>query len=516
MTVLLRLILLSILVSVQIQVYINYYNNFNKNINGENSMKLKKAEILSLEEIKMIDDATRVVLSEIGILVYSEKILKLLDEKGVEVDFDNKIVKLNTKIIDKCLRSAPEEIKIFNRDMEYFLNIGKGNKTYAASGHNAIYYYDEGKKERRPVTKVEVGNFALISDYLDNIDIVGVEAMPQDVFPKASILHAVDAVLANTAKPVYFSPENAKETEALIEIIKIVCNGSKIYEKPIGICQISPISPLTWSSGTAEALAFLAQEKFPLVILPEPYSGVTSPITMAGLVTMNNIENLAGIIFSQLINPGTPVIYGAAWTTFEMKKSAVLIATIERNICTVAGAQLASYYNLPSHCIAFDTDSNIYDEQNGFEKIINVISTMQSGIDIIINAGMIGTGMSVSYEQLIVDNEIAKFVRKYLDGIDVNKDTIGLDTIKSVGHHRNFLAEEHTFKYLRSKEYMDYDVSNRDIYENWVRKGRPSVTDNAKILANKIISEHKVKSLSLEKKEKISKILQGFENSFKD
>ena len=309
MTVLLRLILLSILVSVQIQVYINYYNNFNKNINGENSMKLKKAEILSLEEIKMIDDATRVVLSEIGILVYSEKILKLLDEKGVEVDFDNKIVKLNTKIIDKCLRSAPEEIKIFNRDMEYFLNIGKGNKTYAASGHNAIYYYDEGKKERRPVTKVEVGNFALISDYLDNIDIVGVEAMPQDVFPKASILHAVDAVLANTAKPVYFSPENAKETEALIEIIKIVCNGSKIYEKPIGICQISPISPLTWSSGTAEALAFLAQEKFPLVILPEPYSGVTSPITMAGLVTMNNIENLAGIIFSQLINPGTPVIY---------------------------------------------------------------------------------------------------------------------------------------------------------------------------------------------------------------
>ncbi|MBU4292506.1 MAG: trimethylamine methyltransferase family protein, partial [Actinobacteria bacterium] len=125
-------------------------------------------------------------------------------------------------------------------------------------------------------------------------------------------------------------------------------------------------------------------------------------------------------------------------------------------------------------------------------------------------------GMSVSYEQLIVDNEIAKFVRKYVDGIEVNKDTIGLDTIKSVGHHKNFMIEEHTFKYLRSKEYMEYDVSNRDIYDNWVKKGRPTITDNAKVLANKIISEHRIKSLSADKKEKISRVLQDFENSFKN
>ena len=41
---------------------------------------------------------------------------------------------------------------------------------------------------------------------------------------------------------------------------------------------------------------------------------------------------------------------------------------------------------------------------------------MQSWIDVIINAVMIETGMSVSYEHLIVYNEMAKFVRKYMDG----------------------------------------------------------------------------------------------------
>lgn len=477
-------------------------------------MKLNKAETLSREELKMIDDSSREVLSQTGILIYSDDVLKLLAGRGAEVDFNNKIVKLNNKIIDKCLGSAPGAIKIFNREKEYSLDIGSGDKTYTASGHNAIYYYDEKSGKRQPVTKQEVGNFALISDYLGSIDIVGIEAMPQDVFPQASILHALDAVLNNTTKPVYFSPENIKETKVLMDMVRIADGSSNVSDKPIGICQISPISPLTWSSGTADALALLAKERFPLLILPQPYAGVTSPITLAGLITINNIENLAGIIFAQLISPGTPVIYGAGWTTFEMKKSAVLIATVERNICTVAGAQLADYYNLPSHCIAFDTDSNIYDEQNGFEKIFNVISTIQSGIDVIINAGMIGTGMSVSYEQLVVDNEMAKFVRKYVQGAEVTSDTIGLDTIKKVGHHKDYMMEDHTFKYLKSKEYMDYDVSNRDIYDNWVKKGRPSINDNARELAGKIIREHKVKELSSDKKERISGLLKDFESSY--
>jgi trimethylamine--corrinoid protein Co-methyltransferase len=478
-------------------------------------MKLNKAEVLSPKEIQMIDDASREVLKNTGILVLSDNVLKLLAEKGISVDTDKKIVKFSNKIIDECLDSAPKEIKLYGRERDYYLDLGKGEKTFTASGHNAIYYYDEKNDIRRPVTKKEVGNFALISDYLDNIDIVGVEAMPQDIFPQASILHSVDAVLNNTLKPVYFSPENVKETYALLEIMKIVCGSSNLSEKPAGICQISPISPLTWSGGTAEALVVLASEKFPLLILPEPYAGVTSPITVAGLITVNNIENLAGILFSQLISPGAPVIYGAGWTTFEMKKSAVLIATAERNICTVAGAQLADYYNLPSHCIAFDTDANIYDEQNGFEKIFNIISTLQSGIDVVINAGMIGTGMSVSYEQLVVDNEMAKFVRKYIGGVEVSNDTIGLEAIKNVGHHKDFMMEDHTFKYLKSKEYMDYTVSNRDIFANWVKKGKPSIMDNARELANKVICDHKVLSLSREKRGKISEVIAGFEDTFK-
>lgn len=475
-------------------------------------MKLNKSSILSEEEINQIDLSSRKALSEIGLLIHSEEVLKKLDKKGIEVDYNEKTAKFNDNIIEACINSAPDKIKIFNREKNYFLNIGNG-KTHTVSGHNAIYYYDEKLKKRRPISKKEVGNFALISDYLDNIDMVGIEAVPQDVNPRSAFLHALDAVFMNTKKPVYFSPENVNEVEALLEIVGIIDGSSDVSEKPIGVCQISPISPLSWSEGTSEALVMLAERNFPLLILPQPYAGVTAPLTMAGLITINNIENLGGLIISQIINPGSPVIYGAGWTTFEMKKSAVLIGTPERNICTVAGSQLADFYKMPSHCIAFDTDSNLYDEQNGFEKIFNVISTMQSGIDIVINAGMLGTGMSVSYEQLIVDNEIAKFVRKYINGLEVNKSTIGFETIKKVSHHNNFMMEEHTLDNLKSNDYMDYDVSNRDIYDNWADKGMLSITDNGKNCADQIIKEHSVKELSRQQKSDILEVIKKFESS---
>jgi trimethylamine--corrinoid protein Co-methyltransferase len=128
---------------------------------------------------------------------------------------------------------------------------------------------------------------------------------------------------------------------------------------------------------------------------------------------------------------------------------------------------------------------------------------------------MIGTGMSVSYEQLVVDNEMAKFVRKYIGGVEVSSDTIGLDAIKRVGHHKDFMMDEHTFKYLKSKEYMDYDVSNRDIFANWVSKGKPSIMDNAREMANDIIVRHKPPALSSQKHEKISEVITDFEGSFK-
>lgn len=477
-------------------------------------MELSKVEVLSNKEIKEIDSISKEILEETGVKVLSEEALKIYESGGAKVDYDNMIAKIPEKLVQRCIDSAPREYKLYNRDKDSSLDFGK-NLGYSASGHNAIYTLNTDTMERRPSTKEEVGNFARISDSLPNIHIVGVQAMPQDVFSKSSILHAVDAIANNSSKHVFFSPENAGEAKALINMLGVINGGENLEKFPIATCQLSPISPLTWSRGTAEAVVEIAKSGIPLCILPQPYCGVTSPITLAGTLTTNNIEEISAIVLAQIVNEGSPFIYGAAWTTFEMKTGAVLIGTPERNLLSVGGAQIARYYNLPSHCIAFDTDSNIYDEQNGFEKIFTAIAALQSGINLIVNAGMFSTGMTVSYEQLIVDHEIVTFVYRYLEGITVNKDTIAKEVIQNVGQHNDYLAEPHTIKYINLGEHVSYGVSNRDVYDNWKSGGKPSITDNAKKVAEEIIKEYKPKPLDKDRQGRLKDIIASYEAGFR-
>jgi hypothetical protein len=65
--------------------------------------------------------------------------------------------------------------------------------------------------------KNEVAESAKISNHLEEIDLVGPEALPRDVPASSALLHAVEAVVDNTVKPMLFSPENDREVTAFLE-----------------------------------------------------------------------------------------------------------------------------------------------------------------------------------------------------------------------------------------------------------------------------------------------------------
>ena len=472
-------------------------------------MKLKSLEVLSKREIEEIDFYSKKLLKDKGILIPSDKLKETLKRKGVE--FDGFIAKFNEKIIGDSIKSAPKVIKIYNRDLNYSLDIGKGTKF--ASGHNAVYIFDKGNKKRISIKKKEVGNFALISDYLSEIDLVGIQAYPQDVYPRSSILHGLDAVFDNTSKPVYFSPETINETVYLLKIVRTISSDFKKY--PVGICQLSPHSPLAWDKNTIEALVVLAENNFPIVVLPAPFSFVSAPITLAGEILQSNAELLSSLAITQLINPGTPFIFGNAKATADVATGEYLIGTPECNLFRIASAQIAKYYNIPSHSIGPDTDSNLHDEQNGFEKIASLISETLAGTNLIINAGMFATGMTVSYEQLLIDAELIRFVKRYIKGININKETLAYDSLKEVGHGKDFLTNSLTLKYLRSDEHIRPIVSNRKNFEIWRQSGSLDIAQNSEAMAEEILKNHKGPLLDPEKQKKIEEIILEFEGKFK-
>lgn len=473
-------------------------------------MKLTDFTVLSDADINLIHEASLDVLGNAGIMVYSRKALELLEKNGADVDYEKKIAKIHPALIEKALKSVPQKFELYNRDFTKAITIGDGIPK-CGSGHNAIYFITADSVERKAAQIKDVENFAIISDYLEDIDIVGVPLMPQDVeVPLTSLLYAVKALYENTTKPIFFSTESSEVNASLIEMMKAVAGKSDISECPNAISQLSPTSPLFWEEGAVDALIHVAEEGVPLNILPEPMSGVSAPYSVAGLLTIHNIEVLSGLVISQLIRPGTPVIYGSSWTTYDMKYTTAIIGSPETSMLRIAGRQMAKFYGMPSHTTAPNSDSNLLDEQNAWEKTISNMCAICAGNDIVMNSGMFACGLTISHEQLVIDDEINGIIRRLYRGIDVSRESIDVESIKSVGPRGNYFMEDLTLNNLRSGEFRETKVSNLKHFDTWVNEGSNSVVQNANKKVNEYIMKGPKNPLSESKVQSLNDIIKNF------
>lgn len=473
-------------------------------------MKFQDFKVLSDNEINQIHDASINILENTGVLIYSKKVLDLLNDKGAVIDYDKKLAKLPRKLVEDCIKKVPKTFYLYDRNGNKAFTIGDCIPK-CASGHNAIFIIDAETNKRRNSTVKDVENFALISDKLEDIDIVGVPVMPQDVTPQATLIYAVKALYENTTKPLFFSTESSTVNAAIIKIMKVIAGKDDISECPTAISQLSSTSPLFWEEGAVDALMEVSKEGVPLNLLPEPMTGVSAPYSVAGLLTMHNTEVLSGVVISQLVRPGAPVIYGSSWTTYDMKYTNAIIGSPETSMLRVAGCQMARYYNMPSHTTAPNSDANAHDEQNSWERTISNMCAICAGNDIIMNSGMFATGLTISLEQLVLDDEINGIIRRLYRGIDVNPYTIAAEVINNVGPRGNFFMEDRTLENLRSGEFREVKVSNMKNYDNWLNSGAPDVVRNAGKKAGELISSGNEKKLDNKTIEAMDRIIKEFE-----
>ncbi|NSW75276.1 MAG: trimethylamine methyltransferase family protein [Candidatus Atribacteria bacterium] len=469
-------------------------------------MKLSRLEVLSPEEINLIHQRSLDILAEVGILVESEAARELVLSHGGKLKDKRGVVTVPPKLVERCVKLLPREVPLFDREGNLAFTLGDGGM-YCVSGHNAVFMLDTERGERRDSTVQDVERFAVISQEMSDIDMVGVPLMPQDVTPQTTLLHAIAAIFRNATRPVFFSSESEAINRAVIEMGKAVMGKATLQGSSCLVSQLSTTSPLYWERGAVEALLLVAREGVPLDFLPQPIAGLTAPYTLAGLLAVHNAEVLSGVVLAQLVNPGTPVIYGAAWTTYEMKRANVLIGRAESSLLRIAGAQMAHFYGMPSHTTAPDTDAHLPDQQTAWEKMLSTVAGLIGGNDMVVNLGMFGTGMIVSLEQLVLDNEMYRIVKRFARGIEVDENHIAFEVIRSVGPRGEFLTSEHTLRFLRTGEHQELWVSSGANYEGWVNEGRKSVYEKAADIVVKILQRGPRFPLSEEKARCLQEII---------
>lgn len=119
---------------------------------------------------------------------------------------------------------------------------------------------------------------------------------------------------------------------------------------------------------------------------------------------------------------------------------------------------------------------------------------------------MLELGVTFSFAQLLIDDEIASMVKRVVKGITVNDETLAVDTIKSVGAGKDFLAQKHTREFM-AKEQSKPKLIDRRMRGPWTAKGGKSLAERASDKALEILENHKPTPLPEDVQKKFKEII---------
>jgi trimethylamine--corrinoid protein Co-methyltransferase len=267
-----------------------------------------------------------------------------------------------------------------------------------------------------------------------------------------------------------------------VAMAAIVWGGEdKLKKQPVMPAIVHAASPLKYSPEMAEIIIDLARLGQPLVITDMVLAGTSGPVSLPGLLAMSNAEILSGIVLSQLAGPGTPVVYGSVSAPSDMRTVASAVGAPEAAVLAFAVIQLAQYYKIPCRTGGMLTNSHCLDSQAAAEGTLMMSTAVRNGANFILHAcGQLGSYISMSFEKWILDEEVCRTLRRVLTAMNVNVESIDVDTIKSLGSEGNYLTHPTTFKHCRSL--YQPRLFTRDDYQKWESKGAHCVADKTEMM----------------------------------
>ena len=444
-------------------------------------------EILSQEDIERIHATSMRVLSTVGVEFPSPEALAIFQRHGVKTDGSR--VYITEDQLWKALETAPARFTLRARNPARDVTIGQGAPSVFAPGYGAPFLVDAEGNKQTPTVE-DYRTLVKLAHALPNQDVSGhLLAEPGDVDPEAAPLHMLAAHVRHSDKAFLGSVDSELAVRQTMEIVRIVF-GAERGDQPVTMGVVSSLTPLGYSREMAAAILTYAREGQALLIANLAMAGSTAPITLAGLLAMQNAELLAGVVLSQLVKPGTPVICGTTSTNIDMRSGALAIGSPELAQVTLAHTALMRHYDLPSRGSGALTDANYPNAQAGIESMMGMLTVVNGGADFVLHAGgILSSYLAFSYEKFVLDDEICGRIRRFHQPLVVDEETLAYDAIARVGPGGHYLLEDETAKRCRT-EFWQPPVSDRSNLDQWLRAGQPDVVHRARERWQQLVAAH--------------------------
>jgi len=428
--------------------------------------------LLSRDEKEILHEKALILLENVGVAIDDQRTLNILKSAGLS--YEKGRVKFPRDVVEWALKRTPKEVTLYSRDGKPYATLSEDTVLFnPGSAANGILDY-KSTDPREPVLE-DLFKFSLVVEHLENIHLQSTALIPHDVPVELRDRIRLYPILKVSRKPIITGAFTIDGVIDMLKMLEVVIGDPG--RKPLAVFDVCPSPPLKWSRITISNLVDCARRRIPIEIIPMPQLGATAPATIGGALIQHHAEALSGITIAQLVNPGSPIIYGGSPCILDMRYGSLLITTPETLLVATAYVELAKHLSLPTHTYMCLSDTRLIDFQAGVESSIGALVATLRKINVVSGPGMIETESVQSLEKLVLDNDVCGYALRYSRGF--NLDLESMDVIEHVvSKGKTFLSHRHTLKTFRFEHYFP-KVFNRYLKSTWYARGRPSILEIA-------------------------------------
>jgi trimethylamine--corrinoid protein Co-methyltransferase len=451
-----------------------------------------RLQVLSEDEKSQVHERSLKILARTGVRVDTAGGRRMLKEAGAQVDENSRIVRFPQNLLEQSLDLVPKKFTLGARRPGWELPLNTGDCKLLMDGEGPTVL-DRRTGKHRDSTFHDWMEATRLADALDDIGIYWRIVVATDKGDR--IPDYVDYLLAlfrNFSKHIQ-DPIYAKEQAPwFLEILQTVFGPKETIRQKHPVSYVlCPQSPLVIDEIYTDAYLELVGWNIPVAVMPMPLMGATAPASLISTIITANCEVLATLCLIQAAEPGVPVIYAPVSALVDPRSGMLKSDAIESGVLGAATIEMGRYYGLPVETTGSGTGQFVPNIQSGYERALSALLSMLSWPDILVGAGLLGSAMILSLEQMLIDTEIFRMSKQAHRGIISGDDKWLGEVIDQVGPGGHFLDHPTTASAVRSNEWYINQLGVNASLEEWEAAGRPDVMDEAREAVEQILSAHR-------------------------
>jgi trimethylamine--corrinoid protein Co-methyltransferase len=423
--------------------------------------------MMSEEQIQNAHRNVLMVLSDTGVRVDSPSILQLLETK-LKLKSQDRVIKFPSEIVEDAIKSAPKAIDVYDRRGEHKLILGQDRLRFGV-GVTALFYQNPIDETLDIFKRKNFQDLVRLGSSLKHYDVISTVGIIRDVPEHLTDLYGSLEHISNTTKPLVLLVSDENKFPNVLQMFETLHGDLGI--KPFIIPYFNPVSPLVMNAGTVDKMKISIERGLPIIFSNYSMAGASTPLTPAGTLTLLMAELLAGLVISQTIKKGAPILLGMLPVYFDMR-TVVNFYDPQSILISVACSEMMKHYGIP-HCSTSGSGTGWgMDLISADTYWMNTLALLLSHGHLAPFIGDSLTSKSISPTTIVHVHEIIDQALRIHNGFQLDDASSVLSEIAKVGAGGNFLNQPSTMKNYKNGYYVSSIYPHYSM-EKWQEAGSP-------------------------------------------